>query len=221
MLELNNISKNLGGQQLIKNFSLSVNKGEIVSIVGESGSGKSTLIRILNQLESPDEGSIHLDSKSLYSDGRIKKESNEYIGLVFQDFQLFPNLTVIENCTLSPVLNKKLSKDEARKKAEDLLSKLGLAHKMLVYPKELSGGQKQRVAIARALMLNPEIVCLDEPTSALDYETANQFGQLLLSLLEEDLGIIMITHDTQFAEKYSSRIISSESFINKKVINND
>ena len=213
MLEINNIGKSLGGQQLINHFSLSVNKGEIVSIVGESGSGKTTLIRLLNQLELPDDGSIHLNNRPLYSDGEIKGGSNESIGLVFQDFQLFPNLTVIENCTLSPVLNKELSKAEAESKAEDILSKLGIAHKQSAYPKELSGGQKQRVAIARALMLDPDILCLDEPTSALDYATANQFGSLLLSLLEEDIGIIMITHDTSFAETYSTRIISSELFL--------
>lgn len=213
MLELKNIGKSLGGQQLIKQFSMSVNKGEIVSIVGESGSGKTTLIRLLNQLDSPDEGSIHLNNDTLFSDGAIKKESNASIGLVFQDFQLFPNLTVKENCTLSSVLNKELTKEEANGKAEDILTKLGLAHKVSAFPRELSGGQKQRVAIARALMLNPDILCLDEPTSALDYATANQFGELLLSLLEENIGIIMITHDTPFAETYSTRIVSSKSFL--------
>lgn len=213
MLELKNIGKSLGGQQLIKQFSMSVNKGEIVSIVGESGSGKTTLIRLLNQLDSPNEGSIHLNNDTLFSDGAIKKESNASIGLVFQDFQLFPNLTVKENCTLSSVLNKELTKEEANGKAEDILTKLGLAHKVSAFPRELSGGQKQRVAIARALMLNPDILCLDEPTSALDYATANQFGELLLSLLEENIGIIMITHDTPFAETYSTRIVSSKSFL--------
>jgi polar amino acid transport system ATP-binding protein len=203
----------MNGIDLIKDFSLTVRKREIVSIVGESGSGKTTFIRLLNQLDMPDEGQIKLDDDVLFTSQESDKKVNKKIGLVFQDFQLFPNLTVKENCTLSPVLNKDLSKKEAEIKAEELLKKLAIFDKQEAYPKELSGGQKQRVAIARALMLEPQILCLDEPTSALDQETANRFGELLMSIIKNDVGVIMITHDINFAEKFSDRIVSSRNFL--------
>ncbi|MFO8070151.1 MAG: ATP-binding cassette domain-containing protein [Alkalibacterium sp.] len=213
MLEINNLSKKMNGIDLIKDFSLTVNKREIVSVVGESGSGKTTFIRLLNQLDIPDEGQIRLDGVTLFSTQEAYKNANKKIGLVFQDFQLFPNLTVKENCTLSPILNKELSKEDADKKAGELLVKLSLSDKQNVYPKALSGGQQQRVAIARALMLEPQILCLDEPTSALDQDTANRFGELLMSIIKNDVGVIMITHDLGFAEKFSDRTISSARFL--------
>ncbi|WP_423189633.1 amino acid ABC transporter ATP-binding protein [Alkalibacterium sp. f15] len=213
MLEINNLSKKMNGIDLIKDFSLTVNKREIVSIVGESGSGKTTFIRLLNQLDTPDEGQIKLDDETLFSTHESYNSANKKIGLVFQDFQLFPNLTVKENCTLSPILNKELSKEDADKKAERLLDKLTILDKQDVYPKALSGGQQQRVAIARALMLEPQILCLDEPTSALDQDTANRFGELLKSIIKNDVGVIMITHDLGFAEKFSDRFISSAEFL--------
>ncbi|GEK87978.1 amino acid ABC transporter ATP-binding protein [Alkalibacterium putridalgicola] len=213
MLVIENLGKKMNGIDLIKDFSLTVRKREIVSIVGESGSGKTTFIRLLNQLDMPDEGQIKLDDDVLFTSQESDKKVNKKIGLVFQDFQLFPNLTVKENCTLSPVLNKDLSKKEAEIKAEELLKKLAIFDKQEAYPKELSGGQKQRVAIARALMLEPQILCLDEPTSALDQETANRFGELLMSIIKNDVGVIMITHDINFAEKFSDRIVSSRNFL--------
>ena len=213
MLKIKNLSKKMNGIDLIKDFSLTVNKREIVSIVGESGSGKTTFIRLLNQLDIPDEGQIKLDEQTLFSAQEAYKKANKKIGLVFQDFQLFPNLTVKENCMLSPILNKELSKEDADKKAGELLVKLSLSDKQDVYPKALSGGQQQRVAIARALMLEPQILCLDEPTSALDQDTANRFGELLMSIIKNDVGVIMITHDLGFAEKFSDRILSSTSFL--------
>lgn len=213
MLVIENLGKKMNGIDLIKDFSLTVRKREIVSIVGESGSGKTTFIRLLNQLDMPDEGQIKLDDDVLFTSQESDKKVNKKIGLVFQDFQLFPNLTVKENCTLSPVLNKDLSKKEAEIKAEELLKKLAIFDKQEAYPKELSGGQKQRVAIARALMLEPQILCLDEPTSALDQETANRFGELLMSIIKNDVGVIIITHDINFAEKFSDRIVSSRNFL--------
>ncbi|SFB85692.1 polar amino acid transport system ATP-binding protein [Alkalibacterium subtropicum] len=215
MLEIDHLGKKMNGIDLIKDFSLTVRKREIVSIVGESGSGKTTFIRVLNQLDVPDEGQIRLDNDVLFTSHESDKKANKKIGLVFQDFQLFPNLTVKENCTLSPILNKDLSKKEAELKADELLKKLAIDDKQAVYPKELSGGQKQRVAIARALMLEPQILCLDEPTSALDHETANRFGELLISIIKNDVGVIMITHDLRFAETFSDRIVSSRQFLNK------
>lgn len=214
MLIIDRLGKKMNGIDLIRDFSLTVKKREIVSIVGESGSGKTTFIRLLNQLDIPDEGQIRLDDDVLFTSQASDRKINEKIGLVFQDFQLFPNLTVKENCTLSPVLNKELSKEEAEIKAEELLKKLAISDKQAAYPKELSGGQKQRVAIARALMLEPQILCLDEPTSALDQETANRFGELLMSIIKDDVGVIMITHDLGFAEKFSDRIVSSRQFLN-------
>lgn len=213
MLVIEGLGKKMNGINLIKDFSLTVKKKEIVSIVGESGSGKTTFIRLLNQLDIPDEGQIKLDDEILFTSQESDRKINKKIGLVFQDFQLFPNLTVKENCTLSPVLNKDLSKEHAETKAEELLGKLAISDKQDAYPKELSGGQKQRVAIARALMLEPQILCLDEPTSALDQETANRFGELLMSIIKNDVGVIMITHDMAFAEKFSDRIVSSRRFL--------
>ena len=215
MLKIDRLGKKMNGIDLIRDFSLTVNKREIVSIVGESGSGKTTFIRLLNQLDIPDEGQIRLDDDVLFTSQASDRQINEKIGLVFQDFQLFPNLTVKENCTLSPVLNKELSKEEAEIKAEELLKKLTISDKKAAYPKELSGGQQQRVAIARALMLEPQILCLDEPTSALDQETANRFGELLMSIIKDDVCVIMITHDLTFAKKFSDRIVSSSEFLNQ------
>jgi len=215
MLKIEHLGKKMNGSDLIKDFSLTVQKKEIVSIVGESGSGKTTFIRLLNQLDVPDEGQIKLDDDELFTSQAGDRKINKKIGLVFQDFQLFPNLTVIENLTLSPVLNKDLTREEAETKAEELLLKLAISDKREAYPKALSGGQKQRVAIARALMLEPQILCLDEPTSALDHETANRFGELLVSIIKDDVGVIMITHDLGFAEKFSDRIISSRQFLNQ------
>lgn len=215
MLKIDRLGKKMNGIDLIRDFSLTVNKREIVSIVGESGSGKTTFIRLLNQLDIPDEGQIRLDDDVLFTSQASDRKINKKIGLVFQDFQLFPNLTVKENCTLSPVLNKELSKEEAEIKAEELLKKLTISDKKAAYPKELSGGQQQRVAIARALMLEPQILCLDEPTSALDQETANRFGELLMSIIKDDVGVIMITHDLTFAKKFSDRIVSSSEFLNQ------
>ncbi|GEK91565.1 amino acid ABC transporter ATP-binding protein [Alkalibacterium kapii] len=214
MLVIDRLGKQMNGTDLIKDFSLKVKRKEIVSIVGESGSGKTTFIRLLNQLEKPDEGQIKLDNDHLFTDQRSNKSASTKIGMVFQDFQLFPNLTVKENCMLSPLLNKTLSKKEAELKVNDLLGKLDISDKRDAYPDELSGGQKQRVAIARSLMLEPQILCLDEPTSALDYETADRFGELLKSIIKNNVGIIMITHDLRFAEKFSDRIISLQQFLN-------
>ncbi|MDN6293214.1 MAG: amino acid ABC transporter ATP-binding protein [Alkalibacterium gilvum] len=213
MLVIEGLSKKMNGLDLIKDFSLTVQKKEIVSIVGESGSGKTTFIRLLNQLDKPDKGQIKLDNDRLFPGQDGHKSVNKKIGMVFQDFQLFPNLTVKENCTLSPLLNKSIRREEINLKADELLGKLDILDKQHSYPKELSGGQKQRVAIARALMLDPQIICLDEPTSALDYETADRFGELLKSVIKNDVGIVMITHDLRFAEKFSDRIISSELFL--------
>ncbi|WP_027107623.1 amino acid ABC transporter ATP-binding protein [Lacticigenium naphthae] len=218
MLEVKNLGKVMNETILIDDFSLTLKPKEIVSIVGSSGSGKTTFLRILNKLEPADKGEIYLGGKIYLSSNENKgneKPNPDEIGMVFQDFQLFPHLTVKENCTLSPILNKKMSREEANEKAEKLLEELDIIEKENVYPSALSGGQKQRVAIARALMLNPKILCLDEPTSALDHETADRFGELLTTIAEEGIGILMITHDLRFAEQFSQRTVSSKKFLNE------
>jgi len=204
MLELKNISKQFGQKKIFDQFNLTVSNGEILSLVGPSGGGKTTLLRMLAGLESIDSGHIIYNGEHMPID---HLENRNLLGFVFQDFQLFPHLTVLDNLILSPTLTMGLKKDQAKEKAIDLLTRLGLQEHILVYPHSLSGGQKQRVALARAMMIDPQIIGYDEPTSALDPELRQEVEKLILQNKEMGITQIVVTHDLAFAELISDRII--------------
>ena len=204
MLELRNINKAFGGKQILTNFSLSILEKQILAIVGPSGGGKTTLLRMLAGLETIDSGEIYYNGESLAID---ELEKRNLLGFVFQDFQLFPHLSVLENLTLSPIKTMNMDKEAAEKKARGLLEQLGLAGHADAYPFSLSGGQKQRVALARAMMINPEVIGYDEPTSALDPELRLEVEKLILQNKERGMTQIVVTHDLQFAENIADQIL--------------
>lgn len=204
MLELRNINKAFGGKQILTNFSLSIPEKQILAIVGPSGGGKTTLLRMLAGLETIDSGEIYYNGESLAID---ELEKRNLLGLVFQDFQLFPHLSVLDNLTLSPIKTMSMEKEVAEKKARGLLEQLGLAGHADAFPFSLSGGQKQRVALARAMMINPEIIGYDEPTSALDPELRLEVEKLILQNKERGMTQIVVTHDLQFAENIADQIL--------------
>lgn len=204
MLELRNINKAFGGKQILTNFSLSIPEKQILAIVGPSGGGKTTLLRMLAGLETIDSGEIYFNGESLAID---ELEKRNLLGFVFQDFQLFPHLSVLDNLTLSPIKTMSMEKEVAEKKARGLLEQLGLAGHADAFPFSLSGGQKQRVALARAMMINPEIIGYDEPTSALDPELRLEVEKLILQNKERGMTQIVVTHDLQFAENIADQIL--------------
>lgn len=204
MLELKNISKRFGEKQIISDLNLKVPEKQILAIVGPSGGGKTTLLRMLAGLETIDSGDIIYNGEELPLD---ELEKRNLLGFVFQDFQLFPHLTVLENLTLSPIKTKNVAKEDAEKKAINLLTRLGLAEHVNAYPYSLSGGQKQRVALARAMMIDPEIIGYDEPTSALDPELRLEVEKLILQNRELEMTQIVVTHDLQFAENIADTIL--------------
>ena len=204
MLELRKINKAFGGKQILTNFSLSIPEKQILAIVGPSGGGKTTLLRMLAGLETIDSGEIYYNGESLAID---ELEKRNLLGFVFQDFQLFPHLSVLENLTLSPIKTMDMDKEAAEKKARGLLEQLGLAGHADAFPFSLSGGQKQRVALARAMMINPEIIGYDEPTSALDPELRLEVEKLILQNKERGMTQIVVTHDLQFAENIADQIL--------------
>lgn len=223
LMKAQGITKTFNKIKLINNFDFSIDNGEIISLVGKSGAGKTTFMRLLNELEKLDAGTISIAGEYLckmtnensvqYSS---KNERNRYrnkIGMVFQDYQLFPNLTVLQNCMEAPIQKKLMTVKEAKLKAEKLLKQMKLLEKKESYPKTLSGGQQQRVAIARAMMLSPEILCFDEPTSALDRQSSNDVGEMIQEIATIGTGILIVTHDIDFADKFSTRSISSDTFL--------
>ena len=207
MLELKNISKKFKDRQILSDFNLTVEKNKILAIVGPSGGGKTTLLRMLAGLEKIDSGEIIYNGESLPID---ELEKRNLLGFVFQDFQLFPHLTVLENLVLSPIKTMNMEKNDVEKKAIELLEKLGLEKQINNYPTSLSGGQKQRVALARAMMINPKIIGYDEPTSALDPELRLEVEKLILKNRELGITQIVVTHDLQFAENIADSILKVE-----------
>ena len=214
ILEVCNIRKSFGKTEVLKDISFTLEKGEVLSIIGSSGSGKTTLLRCLNFLETSDLGKIIVDNDVLYDGAENKKLSDEKIrenrlnfGLVFQNFNLFPQYTVLKNLTLAPMLLKKGDSAAIEAQALEIIKKVGLEEKINSYPCELSGGQQQRVAIARALMLSPKILCFDEPTSALDPELTGEVLRVIRELRDGNTTMIIVTHEMNFAKNVSDKVI--------------
>ncbi|HEM5093727.1 TPA: amino acid ABC transporter ATP-binding protein [Streptococcus suis] len=207
MLELRNLSKRFEDKQIFSNYDLVIPEGKIVAIVGQSGGGKTTLLRMLAGLETIDSGTLMYNGQELPLEELGKRH---LLGFVFQDFQLFPHLSVLENLVLSPMKTQNMSRSEVEDKALKLLDTLGLANHATAYPFSLSGGQKQRVALTRAMMIDPEIIGYDEPTSALDPELRKEVEKLILENRATGITQIVVTHDMQFAENIADEIIKIE-----------
>ncbi|RGJ65094.1 amino acid ABC transporter ATP-binding protein [Eubacterium sp. TM05-53] len=208
MIRVENVSKNFNKTHALKNVNLEVNKGDIISLIGPSGSGKSTLLRCIHGLEHVDTGKIYMDNEWMNPDDEKKfRAQRNRMGFVFQHFNLFPNMSVIQNCKLAQVevLNK--SDEEAEKTALEYLDKVGLLEKKDAYPNNLSGGQKQRVAIARALCMNPDIMLFDEPTSALDPEMIKEVLEVMKDLGKQGMTMVVVTHEMGFARKVGTRVV--------------
>lgn len=204
ILKLNNISKKYDDENVFKNVNLEIRKGEVISIIGKSGSGKSTLLKCMNHLENIDTGEIILNGKNINT--IPLSELRQKIGLVFQDYNLFEHLTVLENLTIGLLKIKKNSKEKSEKMALNILKKIDLMEKKDKYPSELSGGQQQRVAIARTVLMKPDIILLDEPTSALDKEMKDSVLELINNLVKEEMTLIVVSHEIEFIEKISDKI---------------
>ena len=214
ILEVKDLKKSFGDHVVLESINTTVRKGEVIAIIGPSGCGKSTFLRSLNLLETPTEGHVLFHEQDLTDKSVNVDELREKIGMVFQHFNLFPNMTIRRNITLAPTKLGLMSKDEADKKADELLARVGLSDKADAYPNQLSGGQKQRVAIARALAMNPEIMLFDEPTSALDPEMVGEVLRVIRDLAKEGLTMVIVTHEMAFARDVSNRVI----FIDQGVI---
>lgn len=209
MLELKGITKKFGSKTILDNLNLTVTDGKILTIVGPSGAGKTTLLRCISGLETVDSGQFLLDGQPF--DPATNRDNDAVIGVVFQDYQLFPNLTVRQNVTLAPTMVLKQSAAEANETAQTLLAQLNLADQADLYPYELSGGQKQRVAIVRALAMRPKLLCYDEPTSALDSDLRREVQQIIVQLRDEGITQIVVTHDIPFAEAIADQMLRVEA----------
>lgn len=212
MLKLENITKSFNGKTILSNLNVTVKDNSILSIVGPSGAGKTTLLRCIAGLDRPDSGKFILDDQKF--DPADDSDTEQIIGVVFQDFNLFPHLSVMENLILAPTMVLNQSKEEATKNAKSLLEELSLADHANQYPFELSGGQKQRVAIARALAMKPKILCYDEPTSALDPSLRDAVGKVILDLKKTGITQIVVTHDPEFAKNISDQILEVKPITN-------
>ena len=207
LLEINHLKKYFGELEVLKKIDCEINKGECIVVIGPSGSGKSTFLRCLNRLEEPTGGQIIFDGTDILDKGTDINKIRQKLGMVFQHFNLFNHLNVMDNLTLAPVKQKLMSEADAKKKAVELLKRVGLEEKAENYPAQLSGGQKQRVAIARALAMEPEILLFDEPTSALDPQMVGEVLEVMRDLAHEGLTMIIVTHEMAFARDVSKRVI--------------
>ena len=207
MIEVNNLTKSYGTLQVLKNIDVKINEGEVVCVIGPSGSGKSTFLRCLNLLEEPTSGEIYIDGQQINKKGVNLNSMRQKLGMVFQNFNLFPHMKTLENITLAPVNIMGMSKKTSEKAAMELLDRVGLADKAQVYPSSLSGGQKQRVAIARALAMNPEVMLFDEPTSALDPEMVGEVLEVMRNLADKGMTMVIVTHEMGFAREVADRIL--------------
>jgi len=206
-VEIKNLKKYFGDLQVLKDINLEVDEGEVICVIGPSGSGKSTMLRCINALEEATSGTIIVDGNEITGEPANINIYRRDIGMVFQQFNLFPHMTVIENITFAPISLKILTKEEAKKTALRLLKRVGLEDKVNAYPGQLSGGQKQRVAIARALAMNPDVMLFDEPTSALDPEMVGEVLNVMKKLAQEGMTMIVVTHEMGFAREVSNRVI--------------
>lgn len=206
MIKLENVHKSFGKSEVLKGINLHIKQGQVVVIIGPSGSGKSTVLRTMNYLEEPTSGKVIVDGMDL-SDKKKLNEVRAEVGMVFQNFNLFPHMTVMDNLTLAQTKVRKTSTDEAKKIGQALLDRVGLGDKANAYPDSLSGGQKQRVAIARALAMKPKVMLFDEPTSALDPEMVSEVLDVMKSLAEDGMTMVIVTHEMGFAKKVADRVL--------------
>ena len=207
ILQIRHLSKSFGSHRVLEDIDFSVNSGDVISVIGKSGSGKSTALRCINLLETPDSGEILFHGENMASRGASVAAYRAKVGMVFQSFNLFSNMTVLENCMAGQIKVLKRGKEEAREKAVSLLSKVGMAAYINAKPRQISGGQKQRVAIARALAMDPEILLFDEPTSALDPELVGEVLSVMRDIADEGMTMLVVTHEMAFARDVSNRVI--------------
>ncbi len=207
LIRVENLEKSFGDHQVIRGISTTISRGDVVAVIGPSGCGKSTFLRSMNCLEEPTAGRITFEGTDITDEDVDINLVREKIGMVFQQFNLFPNMTVKENIMLAPVKRKKMTKEEAADKADELLNRIGLADKADSYPAMLSGGQKQRIAIARALAMNPDVMLFDEPTSALDPEMVGEVLALIKELAAEGMTMVIVTHEMGFAKEVANRVL--------------
>ena len=207
MIRVIDLHKNFGDLQVLKGISETIYQKEVVSIIGPSGGGKSTFLRCLNRLETPDSGHVYFEGKEITEKGIDLDAYRQKIGMVFQHFNIFPHLTVIDNITITPILEKKITKEQAQSEARKLLEMVGLSDKENEYPRKLSGGQKQRLAIVRALAMQPDVMLFDEPTSALDPEMVKEVLDVIRRLAESGMTCVIVTHEMGFAKQISDRVL--------------
>ena len=207
IIRTENLKKNFGKLEVLKGIDLTVMKGEVISIIGPSGGGKSTFLRCLNLLEVPDEGKIFFEGTDIMTHKKDISKYRQKIGMVFQNFNVFPNLTVLDNITLAPMLERKLPRKDAEEEAMTLLKRIGLEEKASEYPRKLSGGQKQRLSIVRALAMHPDVMLFDEPTSALDPEMVKEVLNVIRDLARSGMTTLVVTHEMAFAREISDRVL--------------
>ena len=207
MIKVNNLHMSFGDLHVLNGINEHISQGEVVVIIGPSGSGKSTFLRCLNLLETPTEGEIYIDDELINTPKADVNRMRQKMGMVFQQFNLFPHLKIMDNITLAPVLLKKMTKEHAENKGKELLARVGLSEKADAYPNQLSGGQKQRVAIARALAMEPEIMLFDEPTSALDPEMVGEVLDVMKDLANSGMTMVVVTHEMGFAREVGTRLL--------------